>query len=128
MKSYTFSEYKQMIENENISKYIIVEKFLNSLSKVEYKKIIILIAIFMHKGFISYGITTETEISNVANQILDLLMIFAQYGCMCMGIKSIIENALQGADFRQATTAGIQYFLIYILLTFYPKLFSMIKM
>jgi succinate dehydrogenase hydrophobic anchor subunit len=128
MKSYTFSEYKQMIENENISKYIIVEKFLNSLSKVEYKKIIILIAIFMHKGFISYGITTEVEISNVANQILDLLMIFAQYGCMCMGIKSIIENALQGADFRQATTAGIQYFLIYILLTFYPKLFSMIKM
>mgnify|MGYP006928571895 FL=1 len=128
MKSYTFSEYKQMIENENISKYIIVEKFLNSLSKVEYKKLIILIAIFMHKGFISYGITTEAEISNVANQILDLLMIFAQYGCMCMGIKSIIENALQGADFRQATTAGIQYFLIYILLTFYPKLFSMIKM
>ena len=42
MKSYTFSEYKQMIENENISKYIIVEKFLNSLSKVEYKKIIII--------------------------------------------------------------------------------------
>ena len=128
MKSYTFSEYKQMIENENISKYIIVEKFLNSLSKVEYKKLIILVVILIHKGFISYGITTEAEISNVANQILDLLMIFAQYGCMCMGIKSIIENALQGADFRQATTAGIQYFLIYILLTFYPKLFSMIKM
>lgn len=124
MKSYTFSEYKQMMESE----YTIVEKFLNSLSKVEYKRLIVLIAIFMHRGLISYGATTEVEISNVANQILDLLMIFAQYGCMCMGIKSIIENALQGADFRQATTAGIQYFLIYILLTFYPKLFSMIKM
>ena len=54
-------------------------------------------------------------------------MVFAKYGCMCMGIKSIIENALQGADFKQATTSGIQYFLIYILLSFYPKLFSMIK-
>ena len=45
-----------------------------------------------------------------------------------MGVKAIIENALQGANFRQATTSGIQYFLIYILLTLYPKLFAMIKM
>ena len=81
----------------------------------------------MNKNLISYCITTETEISNVATQILSLLMVFAKYGCMCMGIKSIIENALQGADFKQATTSGIQYFLIYILLSFYPKLFSMIR-
>ncbi|MFR5346119.1 hypothetical protein, partial [Romboutsia timonensis] len=97
------------------------------INKKEYKKIIILITIFMNKNLISYCMTTETEISNVATQILSLLMVFAKYGCMCMGIKSIIENALQGADFKQATTSGMQYFLIYILLSFYPKLFSMIK-
>ena len=104
-------------------------KFLNNLkmNKKEYKKILILIAIFMNKNLISYCMTTETEISNIATQILSLLMVFAKYGCMCMGIKSIIENALQGADFKQATTSGIQYFLIYILLSFYPKLFSMIR-
>ena len=107
MKSYSFKEYKLISEND----YTLIEKFLNNLkiNKKEYKKIIILI------------------ISNVATQILSLLMVFAKYGCMCMGIKSIIENALQGADFKQATTSGMQYFLIYILLSFYPKLFSMIK-
>lgn len=82
----------------------------------------------MHKGLLCYAVTTEAEVSTVATQILNLLMIFAKYGCMCMGIKSIIENALQGANFRQATNSGIQYFLIYILLTFYPKLFTMIKL
>ena len=125
MKSYSFKEYKLISEND----CTLIEKYLNNLkmNKKEYKRIIILIAIFMNKNLISYCITTETEISNVATQILSLLMVFAKYGCMCMGIKSIIENALQGADFKQATTSGIQYFLIYILLSFYPKLFSMIR-
>lgn len=125
MKSYSFKEYKLITESD----YTFVEKFLNNwkINKQEYKRMIILIAIFMNKNLISYCITTEAEISNVATQILSLLMIFAKYGCMCMGIKSIIENALQGADFKQATTSGIQYFLIYILLSFYPKLFSMIR-
>lgn len=125
MKSYSFKEYTLISEND----CTLIEKFLNNLkmNKKEYKRIIVLIAIFMNKNLISYCITTETEISNVATQILSLLMVFAKYGCMCMGIKSIIENALQGADFKQATTSGIQYFLIYILLSFYPKLFSMIR-
>nr|DAQ39415.1 MAG TPA: hypothetical protein [Caudoviricetes sp.] len=126
MKSYTFKEYKQLTEN----KYSTIEKCLNILKKdkKEYKKLVILIAILMHKGLLCYAATTEAEVSTVATQILSLLMIFAKYGCMCMGIKSIIENALQGANFRQATNSGIQYFLIYILLTFYPKLFTMIKL
>lgn len=126
MKSYTFKEYRQLTEN----KYSTIEKCLNILKKdkKEYKKLIILIAILMHKGLLCYAVTTEAEVSTVAIQILSLLMIFAKYGCMCMGIKSIIENALQGANFRQATNSGIQYFLIYILLTFYPKLFTMIKL
>ena len=128
MKSYTSKEYKLMTENNH--NYDIIEKCLNHLkkNKTEYKKLVILTALLMHKGLFVYCATTEAEISNVATQILSLLMIFAKYGCMCMGIKSIIENALQGADFRQATTSGIQYFLIYILLTFYPKLFTMIKL
>ena len=115
-----------MIDNE----YSTIEKCLNILkkNKKEYKRLVILIAILMHKGLFCYGATTEMEISNTATQILNLLMIFARYGCMCMGIKSIIENALQGANFRQATNSGIQYFLIYILLSFYPKLFTMIKL
>ena len=103
-------------------------KEFDEKNKKEYKKMVILIAILMHKGLFCYAATTEAEISNVATQILNLLMIFARYGCMCMGIKSIIENALQGANFRQATNSGVQYFLIYILLTFYPKLFTMIKL
>lgn len=124
MRSYTFEEYKLMMND----KESLLDKFISSLNQIEYKKLVILIALFMHKNSIVYCATTEAEISNVATQILNLLMIFARYGCMCMGIKSIIENALQGANFRQATNSGVQYFLIYILLTFYPKLFTMIKL
>ena len=124
MRSYTFEEYKLMMND----KESLLDKFISSLNQIEYKKLIILIALFMHKNSIVYCATTEAEISMMANQILHILMIFSKYGCMCMGVKTIIENALQGANFRQATTSGIQYFLIYILLTLYPKLFAMIKM
>ena len=76
MKSYSFKEYKLISEND----YTLIEKFLNNLkiNKKEYKKIIILITIFMNKNLISYCMTTETEISNVATQILSLLMVFAK--------------------------------------------------
>lgn len=118
-KSYTFTEYNKILEQDHIN----IRKFNN----IEYKKIILLASLCIHNNLFIYA-ASEADISNVAAQILSLLMVFAKYGCMCMGIKSIIENALQGADFKQATTSGLQYFLIYILLSFYPKLFTMIKL
>ena len=57
MKSYSFKEYKLISEND----YTLIEKFLNNLkiNKKEYKKIIILITIFMNKNLISYCMTTR---------------------------------------------------------------------
>ena len=39
----------------------------------------------------------------------------------------MIEEMLQGANIKEATGAGLQYFIFYIVLQLYPKLFSMIK-
>ena len=51
MQSYSFKEYKLILEQD----YTLIERFLNNLkmNKKEYKKIIVLIAIFMNKNLIS---------------------------------------------------------------------------
>ena len=39
----------------------------------------------------------------------------------------MIETMLAGGNVKDATGAGIQYFIFYIVLNIYPKLFSMLK-
>lgn len=126
MKTYTFTEYKLMIDKKESAK---IEHFLEHLkkNKKEYKRLVMLLALLMNTNIISYCASAETEISNTAMELINLLRIFAKYGCICMGIKSILEECLKGASFKEASTSAMQYFLIYVLLNFYPKLFSMIK-
>ena len=44
-----------------------------------------------------------------------------------IGLKNMIEEMLAGANLKEATGAGVQYFIFYIILQLYPKLFNMIK-
>ena len=37
------------------------------------------------------------------------------------------NEMLAGANLKEASSAGLQYFIFYIVLNIYPKLFSMIK-
>ena len=46
---------------------------------------------------------------------------------MAMGVKNMVEEMLQGANIKEATGAGVQYFIFYIILNLYPKLFDKIK-
>lgn len=123
MKSYTFSEYRQLQELNK------VDRFLGSLkkNKKEYARLVFLIAVFMNKNSIVFADAIGAELGSTASQLIDLLLDFAKYGCIFMGGKTMLEHMLHGANLKQATTEGLQYFLFYLLLQFYPKLFTMIK-
>ena len=60
MRSYTFEECKLMINDKESQ----IDKFISSLNQIEYKKLIILIALFMHKNSIIYCATTESNIKH----------------------------------------------------------------
>ena len=62
------------------------------------------------------------------NEIIGLIKDFGKYGCLGLGLKKTIEEMLAGASFKQASTAGIQYWLCYLFIQFYPKLFDMIRL
>lgn len=121
MKSYTFSEYKQMQELNAI------DRFIGNLkkNKKEYARLVFLLAIVIPKQV--FATNNDMGLGDAGFEIVHLLLKFAKYGCMGMGIKNMIEEMLAGANLKQATGAGVQYFIFYIILSLYPKLFDKIK-
>ncbi len=137
VKTYTFKEFKEIQENRKIEeKYTkedlnICERILEHIktNKVMYGKLVLTTAILLYLNVnIGYAVSIEASIDTTFNQLIELIKSFAKWGCLGMGLKRSIEEMLSGANFKQASTAGVQYWLCFIFIQFYPKLFEMIKM
>ncbi|WP_276699633.1 hypothetical protein [Romboutsia ilealis] len=126
-KSYTFAEYRTSLQED----YSLAEKMLNHMkeNKVMYTRLVVITALILHFN-INFVFANEVGASLDAtfNQLIELLKEFAKWGCLGMGLKKLVEEMLSGASFKQASVGGIQYWLCYIFIQFYPKLFDMIKM
>lgn len=94
-----------------------------------YTRLILVTALLLHFN-INFVFANEvgTSLDATFNQLIELLKDFAKWGCLGMGLKKLVEEMLSGANFKQASVAGMQYWLCYIFIQFYPKLFDMIKM
>lgn len=122
--TYTFKEFK---EKENLTLLDNSIEYLKINKKI-YLKIIVIIALTLHYSINPiYAQNIENALNSTFMQLINLLMSFAKYGCIAMGLKSAIESMLNGGSFRNATMSGLQYWAGYIFLQLYPKLFEMIK-
>ena len=76
MKSYTFSEYKQLQEISTI------DKFIGNLkkNKKEYAKLVFILAVSIPKS--SYAVTNDMWLGDVAWEIVHMIMVFGKYGCL----------------------------------------------
>ncbi|WP_286311582.1 hypothetical protein [Romboutsia ilealis] len=126
-KSYTFAEYRTSLQED----YSLAEKMLNHMkeNKVMYTRLVVITALILHFN-INFVFANEVgaSLDGTFNQLIELLKEFAKWGCLGMGLKKLVEEMLSGASFKQASVGGIQYWLCYIFIQFYPKLFDMIKM
>lgn len=122
-ESYTISEFMNITNKEMNT----IDKFLGELSKnkKEYAKLVFILAISLPR--ISFGATNDMGLGEVASEIINMVLTFGKYGCLGIGLKRMIEEMIQGANLKEATSSGIQYFIFYIVLNLYPKLFSMVK-
>ena len=131
-ETFSISEFKEIQANKELVKeeLELVEKVIDHIKR--------------NKDFyIRVGLTTTSILSyntvvgyaagvygmdKVFNEIIGLIISFGKYGCLGLGLKKTIEEMLAGASFKQASTAGIQYWLCYLFIQFYPKLFDMIRL
>lgn len=121
-RTYTFAEYRQMQELNKLDKIIgHLEKH-----KGEYAKVVFLLAIYTPKS--CFALTAnEAQVGNVANEIIHIGMIFAKYGCMIKGLMNMTNEMLEGANLKEAMGEGIGYFVFYLILNYYPKIFAILK-
>lgn len=128
VKSYTLKEFRKEHTNEDIT---LVERLIDNIknNKIMYTRLILVTALLLHFN-INFVFANEvgTSLDATFNQLIELLKDFAKWGCLGMGLKKLVEEMLSGANFKQASVAGMQYWLCYIFIQFYPKLFDMIKM
>ena len=134
VKSYTFSEFREIQENKQIktnNEVAIASKVLDHIKKNKrmYSRLVLTTALMLHfnMNFVFAG-NISNSLDSTFGQLITLLKQFAKWGCLGLGLKKTIEEMLAGANFKQASTAGIQYWLAYIFIQFYPKLFDMINL
>lgn len=126
IKTYSFNEFRTQYTSEDIS---IVNTVISHIkrNKVMYARLIFLTAMMLHFNMNFVFANSDIALDATFDQLIELLKCFAKYGCLGMGLKRLVEEMLSGASFKQASTAGISYWLCYIFIQFYPKLFDMIK-
>ena len=134
VKTYTFSEFREIQENKQIktnNEVAIASKVLDHIkrNKRMYTRLVLTTALMLHfnMNFVFAG-NISNSLDSTFGQLITLLKQFAKWGCLGLGLKKTIEEMLAGANFKQASTAGIQYWLAYIFIQFYPKLFDMINL
>lgn len=134
VKIYSFKEFREIEENRKIKdvKTIdFVEKAIEhiKINKTMYTRLVFVTAITLHLNtkFV-FANNIESSLDSTFTQLIELLKDFAKWGCLGMGLKRLIEEMLAGGSFKQASSAGVQYWLCYLFIQFYPKLFDMIKL
>lgn len=123
METYTISEFLHKDELDPNA----MDKFLGNLkkNKKEYAKLVFILAVSIPKS--SYAVTNDMGLGDVAWEIVHMIMVFGKYGCLGKGMLCMCQEMLQGANLKQAFGEGIQYFIFYIILNLYPRIFDMIK-
>lgn len=123
METYTISEFLHK------DKYDInaIDKFIENLkkNKKEYARLVFLLAISIPKPIFAQN--NDMGLGDVAWEIIGMVLSFGKWACLGMGTKAMIETMLAGGNVKDATGAGLQFFIFYIVLNIYPKLFSMLK-
>ena len=124
VKTYKFNEFRK-------EELTVTEEILSQIkkNKIMYARLVLTTALMLHfnMNFVFAG-NISNSLDSTFGLLVELLMQFAKWGCLGLGLKKTIEEMLAGANFKQASTAGIQYWLAYIFIQFYPKLFDMINL
>ena len=64
------------------------------------------------------------NINNSCNEIINLLLVIAQYVFLFLGLKNLITVAISGGSFRDMVSESSQFLLGYVFIKIYPTIFE----
>ena len=125
IKTYTFSEYKNLVTMENLNKFDRVIAHIKK-NKNMYLKLVILLAMTIDRSSLTVlaSGSLESSLNVLSTKLVGILIAFAKVGCMGMGLKAMVVVLLNGGNMKEASIEGIQYWIGYIFLQLYPFLYD----
>ena len=94
--------------------------------KTKYMLLICILAIALNEIGSCFAETYSFEagLNNSCNQIIDLLLVIAQYVFLGLGLKNLITVAISGGSFRDMVSESSQFLLGYVFIKIYPTIFN----
>ncbi|SCI81082.1 Uncharacterised protein [uncultured Clostridium sp.] len=113
-------------DNKDVS---LVNRILDHIkrNKIVYARLVLVTAIMLHFDIVIYANGFEASLDRVGNQILNMLMSFAKWGCLGMGIKDMVTTLINGGNMKNSINSGLMYLLGYVFISIYPQLFTMFQ-
>ena len=125
IKTYSFSEFKKEYTSQDM---MLVERLIENIktNKNMYARLVFITASLIHfnANFV-FANEFSTSLDAAGQQILDLLMAFAKWGCIGFGVKDMIVTVLNGGNVKNAINNGLIYILAYVFISLYPQLFDL---
>ena len=95
--------------------------------KKKYLLLVIILAVVLKECGICFGAETydfEAGLNNSCNEIINLLLVIAQYVFLFLGLKNLITVAISGGSFRDMVSESSQFLLGYVFIKIYPTIFE----
>ena len=91
VQSYKFGEFRKQYTPEDMN---YIEKIINHIknNKVIYIKLVTFTAILIHFDINIYANDFSDSLDIVGNQIIDMLLGVAKWGCIGVGVKNMITT------------------------------------
>ena len=106
----------------------IVEKALDHIKRNKglYMKLVIFSAMLLNYNMtFIYAGSFGSSLNQVGNTIVGMLLDVAKWGCIGMGLRNMIITLINGGNVKQAMSEGVQYWVGYLFIQFYPQLFDL---
>lgn len=99
-------------------------------NKSMYLKLVILLALTLDRSALTSFAATASFDKNLTiiwDKIKVLLFSAAKFSCMGLGIKEMAICFIDGGNIKEASYAGMNYWLGYIFLQLYPSLYTLVE-
>lgn len=73
-------------------------------NKLAYARLVLITDIMLHFDIVIYANGFEASLDRVGNQILNMLMSFAKWGYLAMGIKDMVTTLINGGNMKNVFT------------------------
>ena len=122
---FSSEEFNNMKYQDDINK---LDKMIGIIKrdKTKYMLLVCILAIALNEIESCFAETYSFEVglSNSCNQIVQLLLVIAQYVFLGLGLKNLITVAISGGSFRDMVSESSQYLLGYVFIKIYPTIFD----